>query len=167
MATKLTNKQSTFCKEYLVDLNATQAAIRAGYSEKTANEQGSRLLANVSIQNAIQEAMDARSKKVGVTAEWVLAEIQKVAALNFQDLYDEDGVLIEIHKLPREVAAAVSQIEINLTEGCAAQKVKTHDKLKALEMLGRHLILFTDKTESNVSMKDVEITVRRAGSELQ
>lgn len=68
----LTPKQQLFVKEYLVDLNATQAAIRAGYSKKTANEQGARLLANVSIQEALQEAMSKRAEKVEITAEQVL-----------------------------------------------------------------------------------------------
>ncbi|MEK8206760.1 terminase small subunit [Paenibacillus sp. FSL L8-0696] len=72
-------KQKLFVKEYLVDLNATQAAIRAGYSAKTANEQGARLLANVSIQEAIQAAMDKRAAKVDVTAEMVLRHWYELA----------------------------------------------------------------------------------------
>lgn len=65
-------KQKTFCEEYVVDLNATQAAIRAGYSEKTAQEQSSRLLSNVIIQEYVQSLMDKRSEKTEITAEYVL-----------------------------------------------------------------------------------------------
>jgi phage terminase small subunit len=64
-----------FVKEYLIDLNATQAAIRAGYSEKTANEQGARLLANVSVSEAIQHGMNERSKRTEITADYVLNTI--------------------------------------------------------------------------------------------
>ena len=70
-----TPKQQCFIEEYLVDLNATQAAIRAGYSEKTANEQGSRLLANVSVAAAVEEAMAERSERTKVTQDCVLETI--------------------------------------------------------------------------------------------
>lgn len=71
----LTDKQKMFVKEYLIDLNATQAAIRAGYSEKTANEQGSRLLANVKVAEAVKHEMQERSKRVEIEADWVLKTI--------------------------------------------------------------------------------------------
>ena len=73
--TKLTSKQQAFVAEYLIDLNATQSAIRAGYSAKTANEQGARLLANVSVRQAIQNDMDKRAARVGRAAEDVLLVI--------------------------------------------------------------------------------------------
>lgn len=72
----LTDKQARFVEEYLIDLNATQAAIRAGYSEKTANEQGSRLLANVSIQVAIQEKQKAHSEATGLTVAGILNDLE-------------------------------------------------------------------------------------------
>ena len=75
---KLTEKQRRFVDEYLIDLNATQAAIRAGYSAKTANEQGARLLANVSIQQAISEKMAERSKRTGVNQDRVVQELAKI-----------------------------------------------------------------------------------------
>jgi phage terminase small subunit len=74
----LTPKQEAFVREYLIDLNATQAALRAGYSAKTANEQGARLLANVSVSAAVQEAMDARAKRTEITADYVLEGIKAV-----------------------------------------------------------------------------------------
>lgn len=85
----LTAKQSLFVKEYLVDLNATQAAIRTGYSEKTANEQGARLLANVSIKEAIQAGMDKRAKKAEITADFVLNTI--VETINRAKEMDANG----------------------------------------------------------------------------
>ncbi len=75
----LTSKQQRFCQEYLIDLNATKAAIRAGYSKKTARSQGQRMLTNVDIQAAIQQRMDARALRVGLKADDVLNEVAKAA----------------------------------------------------------------------------------------
>ena len=79
MADKLTPKQRTFVNEYLVDLNATQAAIRAGYAEKTATQNASRLLGNVNIQEAIQEARECREKARRITSEWIIAQVARIA----------------------------------------------------------------------------------------
>lgn len=76
---KLTEKQKRFCDEYLIDLNATQAAIRAGYSARTANEQGARLLANVSVQEYIARKMAERSRRTGVNQDRVVLELAKIA----------------------------------------------------------------------------------------
>lgn len=143
----LTFKQELFAREYLVDLNATQAAIRAGYSEKTAYSQGERLLRNVEVATVIQTNMDKRAAKIEITADKVLQEIAKLSFANLQDFYNENGSLKEIHTLPRDVAAALSSSKVNLTEACAVQEIKLHDKKGSLELLGRHLKLFTDKTE--------------------
>ena len=75
----MTDKQARFCEEYMIDLNATQAAIRAGYSPKTANEQAARLLANVSIQNRIAQLQAEQSRRTGVSADRVVRELAKVA----------------------------------------------------------------------------------------
>lgn len=74
----LTDKQKMFCREYLIDLNATQAAIRAGYSEKTSNEQGARLLANVSIQIRISELKAQRNDRIDVDADYVLKRLFEI-----------------------------------------------------------------------------------------
>jgi len=144
---KLTRKQQMFVKEYLVDLNATQAAIRAGYSAKTANRIASENLAKPVIAEAIQSAMKERSARIEITADGVLQELAKLAFVNIQDFYDEAGSLKEISALPRDVAAALSSVKINLTEACAVQEIKVYDKGANLERLGRHLKLFTDKVE--------------------
>lgn len=75
---KLTAKQEMFCKEYLIDLNATQAAIRAGYSEKTATVTGCENLTKPNVAARVQELMSARSEKTGITAEWVLKGIESL-----------------------------------------------------------------------------------------
>ena len=147
MAKELTPKQQIFCKEYLIDLNATQAAIRAGYSAKTAEWIGPQLLGKSHVAAEIQDKMDKRAAKIEITADKVLQEIAKMAFANVQDLYDEHGILKPISELPRDVAAAVQSVKVNLTEACAVQEVKLWDKKGTLELLGKHLKLFTDKVE--------------------
>ena len=88
---KLTEKQQRFVDEYLIDLNATQAAIRAGYSVKTANEQGSQNLAKLSIQQAIAEQMAERSKRTGVNQDRVVLELARIAFVKMTDLVDSHG----------------------------------------------------------------------------
>ena len=105
----LTEKQQRFVDEYLVDLNATQAAIRAGYSRKTANEQGARLLANVSIASAVKDAQTARAERVRVTSDWVLAQQvslhnrvletePEIARKTLRDIGDGIGMYTEKHE---------------------------------------------------------------------
>lgn len=79
---KLTEKQKRFCEEYLVDLNATQAAVRAGYKQKTARSQGQRMLTNVDIQNYLQELMKKQSERTGITADDVINELKEIAFAN-------------------------------------------------------------------------------------
>ena len=145
----LTPKKRMFAKEYLVDLNATQAAIRAGYSEKTAKSQGQRLLTDVDLQKLITQSMQKRSERVEVTSERVLAEIAKVAFSDVRKIFDESGALIRISDLDDEAAACIAGCEIvtvNRGEGEVeyVAKVKMADKLKALELAGKHLGLFRD-----------------------
>lgn len=153
---KLSPKQLLFAKEYLIDLNATQAAIRAGYSEKTARQQGEQLLSKLDIAAEIQKGMDKRAAKIEITAEKVLQEIAKLSFANLQDFYNENGSLKEIHTLPRDVAAALSSSKVNLTEACAVQEIKLHDKKGSLELLGKHLKLFND-----VGSKDNPFTLAK------
>ncbi len=88
---KLREKQQRFVEEYLIDLNGTQAAIRTGYSARTANEQASRLLANVSVQQAISERMAERSKRTGVNRDRVILELVRIAYLRMTDVVDKNG----------------------------------------------------------------------------
>ncbi len=155
---ELTPKQEMFVREYLVDLNATQAAIRAGYSAKTADVQASRLLGNVQIARAIQAGMDKRAANVEITAEEVLGEIKKLALSDIRDIFDENGRLLPVHMLPDHVAKSVSSIEVVTTripgsdpvEVEHTSKIRFWDKRGSLELLGKHLKLFTERVELNV-----------------
>jgi phage terminase small subunit len=166
---KLTLKQQMFVKEYLVDLNGTQAAIRAGYSEKTANEIASENLAKPSIVEAVEEAMNKRAEKTGITAERVLNEIAKMAFLDPRKLFDSDGKPLHITALDDDTAASIAGLDV-VTMGSQeagfgeVMKIKLADKAKNLELLGRHLKLFTDKQEitgkdGGAQIIDVSMTV--------
>lgn len=153
---KLTEKQRSFIEEYLVDLNATQAALRAGYSEKTAYSQGQRLLKNVEIQDIIQERMKERSKRTEVTSDRVVEELAKIAFSDLKDFvhWDENGVtILDSEHVDGSVLAEISettniQTFPNGGESERIQKkVKPHDKMKALEMLGKHLGMFKETVQ--------------------
>lgn len=158
---KMTPKQQLFVAEYLVDLNATQAAIRAGYSPKTAYSQGERLLKNVEVSSAIQAAMEKRVEKTEITAQRVLDEISKLSFSDIRKFFDENGNLLPVHMLSDDAAAAISSIEVvtkvlpGRGEGESAEveyihKIKTWDKRGSLELLGRHLKLFREQIDLNV-----------------
>jgi len=98
---KLNPKQQRFVEEYLLDLNATQAAIRAGYSAKTAQEQSSRLLSKVIVSKAINAALAARSKRTKINADWVLTRLAEEAEADLADIYDDNDNLLPVKKWPK------------------------------------------------------------------
>ena len=138
-----------------VDLNATQAAIRAGYSAKTANEQGARLLANVSIQQAISEKMAERSKRTGVNQDRIVMELAKIAFVNAADVIDSDDATIKAGATADDTAAiqSVKVKVIPTKEGEGVEReIRLNDKLKALELLGKHLGMWNDKLDVNLNI---------------
>ena len=150
---KLTEKQKRFAEEYLVDLNATQAAIRAGYSPDTANEQGSRLLANVNIKSTVDKMIAERSRRTGINADRVIREIAKIAFVNAGEIVDLDTALL-MDKISDDDMAAIRSVKVKtFGEDGVEREVKLADKLKALELLGKHLGLFKDKLEVDGSVK--------------
>lgn len=137
---KLTPKQQRFVDEYLIDLNATQACIRAGYSAKTANEQGARLLVNVSIQQAIQQAMDKRQQRTQINADYVLNRLVQIDQLDVADILDNTGNFKPISEWSKEWRLNLSSFEIvEMADGGFVKKIKFPDKVKNLELLGRHI----------------------------
>lgn len=144
---KLTDKQELFAREYLKDLNATQAAIRAGYSEKTANEQASRLLANVNIQNFVAELKAERVEKTGIDAAYVLRRLVEIDQMDVLDILKDDGGLKPITEWPKTWRTTLSGLDINTTitnfdettTENILKKIKWPDKVKNLELLGKHV----------------------------
>lgn len=156
---KLTEKQQRFVDEYLIDLNATQAAIRAGYSAKTADVQGARMLGIVKVQQDISEKMAERSKRTGVNQDRVVTELAKVAFLNIGDVVDDQGKIKD--DASEEDLACIESIKYKKSEGDSVtsveREVKVASKLKALELLGKHLGMWNDKLDVNVA-KPIVIT---------
>ena len=150
---KLTDKQWRFVEEYLIDLNATQAAIRAGYSAKTADQQGSRMLANVKVQQAIAERMAERSKRTGVNQDRVVLELSKIAFLKMTDVVDRNGAIKQ--DASEDDLACIESIKYKESDneygGSVEREVKVASKLKALELLGKHLGMWNDKLDVNVT----------------
>ncbi|MVW80189.1 terminase small subunit [Bordetella sp. 02P26C-1] len=159
----LNNKQRRFVEEYLVDLNATQAAIRAGYSPKTAGQIGDENLKKPQIAAAVQEAQAERSKRTEITQDMVLRELAKIGFSDIRKLVrwgktelrvagaEEDGAtevhhglaLVSVDDIDDDTAAAIAEI----SEGREGLKVKLHDKKGALVDIGRHLGMFKDRIE--------------------
>ena len=136
----MTPKQEAFVREYLIDLNATQAAIRAGYSEATAYSQGQRMLKNVEVAAEIQKAMDERSKRTEITSDYVLTTIHDT---------------IERCRQAKPVIDRKGEPVLVETPNGAMAQAYTFDSgavLKGAELLGKHLKLFTDKTEHSGEM---------------
>jgi len=152
----LTPQQERFCHEYLKDRNGTQAAIRARYSRHTAQEQASRLLSNVMIKARVNELIAAQINRLKLSADLVIKELLKHATIDIADAYDENGELKDIQDMPEPLRKAIIAIETEeLFEGRGedrehigyAKKIKICDKTKTLELLGKHLKMFTDVTE--------------------
>lgn len=166
----LTEKQKRFADEYLIDLNATQAAIRAGYSAKTAEQMGYKLVQNSLVSKYIQERQKRREKRTEITQDKVLAELSKIGFASITDYLEYKTVQRVIEYKDGEPvidwAMLVNAFESAGVDGAPIQEVsvtkdgtfkfKLHDKGKALELIGRHLGMFTDKMELSGGIK-VEI----------
>lgn len=163
----LSAKARRFVDEYLIDLNATQAAIRAGYSPAAAHNQGSRLMGRADVQAAIAAAQATRSRRTEITADRVVEELARVAFFDLRRVFRPDGALIPVADLPEEVAAALASVDLATVakgEGAVEHiaKIKAADKLRALENLARHLGMFRERVEVsgpeggpiNLSMND-------------
>ena len=140
---KLNPRQQLFIKEYLIDRNATKAALRAGYSPKTAYQIGSQLLKNVEIYKAVNSSLERQMKRLDISADRVL---QEIACLSFYDPKDFEGVNSpeDIKNLPEHVRRAIIGWDWNKNGKFV---LKISPKTPSLDQLGRHLKLFTDKIE--------------------
>lgn len=143
----MTKKQKRFIEEYLIDLNATQAAIRAGYSPDTAYSIGNENLKKPEIKAHIDKAMAERSKRTGVNADRVVMELAKIAFVNADDVIDFKTATVKEGARPEDTAAIQSVKVKTFGEDGLEREIKMADKIKTLELLGRHLGMFKDKVE--------------------
>ncbi len=142
----MTKKQKRFVEEYLIDLNATQAAIRAGYSPDTAQEQSSRLLSNVMIKTAVAKEMAERSKRTGINQDRVLQELARIGFARITDIMDPETAKIREDASDDDLAC-IQSVKIKPNEWGTEREVKLCDKKAALELLGRHLGMWNDKLD--------------------
>ena len=176
---KLTPKQAKFVEEYLVDLNATAAARRSGYSANNADKIGPRLVGESRIQAAIA-VRQAELRKTAITPEWVLAQYKKIAETDIKDFLrfgtekvqvgvepDEEGGSRPIYEYRQVVDARPSDEvdgtlinEVSISDK-GTFKFKLHDKLNALEKIAKHLGMFVEKVEHSGS-----VTIEQALQEL-
>lgn len=164
---KLNPKQERFCQEYIIDLNATQAAIRSGYSKKTAYSIAERLLRNVEIQERLRELQNSRQQRTEITADMVVSELAKIAFFDIRKIFDDNGNLISPTQLDDSTASAISSIKSRIEkqsgeadDWAEVKEYKANDKLRALDMLGKHLGMFDKKEEKPIEETKEPLVVR-------
>lgn len=150
----LNDKQMAFCQEYIIDFNATQAGIRAGYSEKTAGATAHNLLKKAEIQAKIRELIDARSERTEVTADRVIQEFAKIAFSNIKDVMEWERTpkgytKINVKQMGDVDGSLIAEMK-NTENGIA---VKLHDKMRALEALAKHTGVYDDRPQTTVNVK--------------
>lgn len=155
----LTPKQAEFVRQYLVDLNGAEAARRAGYQGNNQEKVAWELMQKPLIREAVQAGMDARAKRVELNSDTILRELLSLATVDVTEAFDDQGGLKPFKEMPEAVRRAIAGLEVNeMFDGQGlqktaiglARKLKFYDKTKALELLGKHLKLFTEKHEHKV-----------------
>ena len=171
MTEKLTDKQVLFCQEYVTDFQAKAAYIRAGYAEKSADQNSSRMMSLDKIQRYIQELTESRAQRLQVTADEVIRRLDNMSKASVKGLFDERDKPLRVSEWPDELADAVSSIKFtSMGDDSEAQMVdvKFVDKKGATELLGKHLKLFTEKVEhsgaidARMSVVGKEMTLEEA-----
>ena len=160
----LNDKQEMFCREYLVDLNATQATIRAGYSDKTARSQANRMLTNVDIEKRIQELKSERGERLEIDADYVLKRLVEIDQMDVADILLSNGEIKSIKDWPKVWRITLSGIDVTEMAGDAAgllKKIKWPDKVKNLELLGKHISVQAFKEQVDHRSPDGSMTPTR------
>lgn len=152
---KLTAKQQRFVEEYLIDLNATQAAIRAGYSAKNADKIGSELLGKTRVSEEISITMAKRSKRTGINQDRVVLELAKIAFVKITDVINDSAEIKPDAK--EDDIACIESIKVKLIPTKSGdmgieREVKLSSKMKALELLGKHLGMWNDKVDVKLNI---------------
>lgn len=162
---ELTEQQKKFCREYMKDFNGKQAAVRAGYSAKSANEQGSRLLTNVNVQKFLETLKNKAAEKDEGLADEIVAELKKIGFSDIKKYLDPDNTIKDISKLPPELTTVVESIKKTETEfgddktGGTKTSIqfKLHSKLDALEKLAKYVGLYEADNKQRGAIINVNI----------
>lgn len=162
---RLNPRQSRFVAEYLIDLNATQAAIRAGYSRKSAKQQGSRLLTNDDVQAAIAEAQAAKAKELDLSHEWVLKRLASVAerCLQAEPVLTRKGERVMVPVMQMNEDGELEEVDV-----APAYTFQAVGANRALELLGKHLGMFGDTVKHEHDHEHThDVTVREVVEEVE
>lgn len=153
----LTAKQKLFADEYLIDLNATQAAIRAGYSPDTAKEIGCENLTKPNIRACIDRATAERSRRTGINQDRVLQELARIAFVNAPDVIDTSTATVRADATKDDTAAILSvKVKKSTSDSgeMVEREIKMADKIKALELLGKHLGMYQNNLSITVETSE-------------
>jgi phage terminase small subunit len=182
---RLTDRQKRFCDEYLIDLNATQAAIRAGYSEKRASEQAYQLLQKTTVCEYIKQRQKDRMERTEITQDFVLRELMEIASVKATDyariveknatavvegveiqLYDAEGNPVKYRTVEPILTEELTEVQKKalavIKKGRDGFEIKPYDKVKVLELLGRHLGMWDKKTETDIEEQRARIEKTKA-----
>lgn len=152
MSGKLTPRQAVFVYEYLIDGNATRAAIAGGCPAASAHVTGARWLKNAKVAAAIEDARARIAQKLEISVERTARELAKVAYHDIGEMFDEDGNLLPVHRMSETARAAIAGLDVETCDGpgrvrTVTHKVKVADRIRALELLGKYQRMFTDRIE--------------------
>lgn len=169
--------QQRFVEHYLVTLNAAKSARLAGYSHNNAGEQGYQLLRYPSISKALRKAMARRAKRLEITSDNILREIARIAFSDIRSIMEFDSNSVKVKdssKIHSDAAAAIQSVEHHRTEGekssSSTVKVKLHDKIRALDLAGRHLGLWAKEDDDELkkmSLQDLILLLKQGIPELE
>ena len=164
MPDKLSDKQKAFCEEYIIDFNAKQAAIRAGYSESTAPQQASRLLTNVNVQAYLSELKAKRNVRVEIDADYVLRRLHALESFDINDIHDKNGDILPPSEWPEGAGTIISGLKTKRTTfgtgddvgETVIREAKLESRNRSLELLGKHVNVGAFEKDSLVIPDGVE-----------
>lgn len=167
MSEELTKMQARFVEEYLLDLNASQAAKRAGSKAKDLSVAGSAFLANPKVAAAINEAKAARSERTKIDADWLLKRLADEATADVADLYGPDGELLPVKDWPKiwrqglVSGIDIDEIKVDGVRMGTIKKIKVSDRIRRLELIGKHIAV--QAFQENVNHKGLDALADRLG----
>jgi len=151
----ITAKRKRFCEEYIKSLNGSEAAILAGYSRKTARNKASNLLTIPEVAKYLDQLQTKIAKRNEITIDKLIQDLMEIKNVDIRDLYDEDGLLIDISQLPASLARCIQEV----TETKSGFKIKFYSKLDAIIQLAKHLGFY--EKDNSQSKSEINITVTK------
>lgn len=169
-AVELTPRQSRFVDEYLLDLNGKQAAIRAGYAERSAEGTASRLLSNAKVANAIAQRQKDRAERTKVDADYVLHRLHTIDQLDIADILDDAGNLLPVKQWPKAWRQSITAADMHEMQTgdimTVVRKIKWPDKLKTLELIGKHNSVKAFEEEKDTGPEDMAAALAQLAENL-